>query len=262
MIDHRERADAWCEWHNSYRQQVGKLAGQEIGHSVRDFLIHHYAANMPSIIRLPEWGARRWSVAVLREQVGNPEVEVQIGRSSDPDYEIRAPVHRARLPFHDFLDRMEHGVDNDVYMTANNAAGNRSALEPLVDDMMPLPAFLSNEPRTAMLWLGGRTLTPLHHDLTNNLMCQIFGTKQVRMVSPLQTPLLGERIHVHTKIGWLEDDDALHRGISPLDAFLKPGDALFLPLGWWHCVRTMEVSCTAVFTNFVFNNSWSAGFPS
>lgn len=261
-MDAHDRASAWCDWHGNYRREVGKLGGHKMPPELRYFAVHHYAANYPQIIKLPPWRALQWTPASLRASIGNAEVEVQAGRADDAEFEIRALAHRTRMPFHAFMDAVEHGRENDVYMTANNAAGNRAALEPLVEDMTPLPPFLTNDPRSGFLWIGGRTLTPMHHDLTNNLMAQCYGEKLVRMVSPLQTPLLGERIHVHTKLGWLEDAVALERGIQPLDALLRPGDALFLPLGWWHCVRTPGPAVTAVFTNFVFANSWSAGFPS
>jgi ribosomal protein L16 Arg81 hydroxylase len=31
---------------------------------------------------------------------------------------------------------------------------------------------------------------------------------------------------------------------------LNPGEALFIPVGWWHHVRALDVSISVSFTNF------------
>ncbi|MFA7604870.1 MAG: cupin-like domain-containing protein [Novosphingobium sp.] len=42
-----------------------------------------------------------------------------------------------------------------------------------------------------MIWIGpGGTFTPLHHDLTNNLLVQVAGRKQVILLLPADTPNL------------------------------------------------------------------------
>jgi ribosomal protein L16 Arg81 hydroxylase len=43
-----------------------------------------------------------------------------------------------------------------------------------------------------------------------------------------------------------------------IDVVIGPGDLLFLPIGWWHYVRGLDVSITMTFTNFVFNNDFSS----
>jgi hypothetical protein len=226
-----------------------------------DMFHYAYAANFPATFKIRGWPALGWTPETLRRRAGTATVQVQVGRTRDPDYELRAPAHRGEMTLADFLDRAEAGPDNDVYMTAQNASANQRALAPLYADLAPLPPFLLPAPEAAFLWIGGRTMTPLHHDLTNNLMCQVQGRKLVRLISPMQHQRVENFAGVHSRLGWVSDAVARARGIAVRDVVLSAGEALFLPVGWWHCVQAEAFSITAVFTSFIWPNDFSPGFP-
>jgi ribosomal protein L16 Arg81 hydroxylase len=42
---------------------------------------------------------------------------------------------------------------------------------------------------------------------------------------------------------------------------LNPGDVLFIPIGWWHHVRALDVSMTLTHTNFRRRNDYYTTFP-
>jgi ribosomal protein L16 Arg81 hydroxylase len=41
------------------------------------------------------------------------------------------------------------------------------------------------------------------------------------------------------------------RDVPVTETVLEPGECLFIPLGWWHWVRSLEISTSLTFTNFL-----------
>jgi len=48
----------------------------------------------------------------------------------------------------------------------------------------------------------------------------------------------------------------LFKQATIIDLTLEAGEVLFMPVGWWHQVRTLEISTMVSFTNFLFPNSY------
>jgi hypothetical protein len=243
------------------------------GLSAEAFRDRHYAANWPVLMsgELADWPAlSRWSADYLKAEVGDRPVQVQAGRASDADFERNMPAHVVTLPFSAFIDRIRQpGAGNDTYLTAYNSAANAEALSVLHKDLGFLDRFLTRDADHphGMLWIGpAGTFTPLHHDLTNNLLLQLVGRKVVLMAAPGETPKLYNDHHVYSRIRDLAEKDILARfpklnGIRVHRVVLNPGDALFIPLGWWHQVRSLDFSVTATHTNFRWPNDGFVDHP-
>jgi hypothetical protein len=250
------RTEAWMAWMEDVRRKLLRAKGQGA------FFAHHWAMHSPTVGPVASSPAMEWTLDRLRAgKASDVEVEVQAGRLSDADYERRSHDHKRRIRFGEFLDLVESGPANDVYMTANNTAANAALLEVLADDLCPLPPMLQPEPRKGFLWIGRDTMTPMHHDLTQNIMVQLVGTKVIRLVPPSEQPKLGNSLHVFADFRWLEDELAKSRDIAFTEVVLPPRHALFLPVGWWHCVRAQGFSVTYTSTNFWWPNDWTEGFP-
>lgn len=243
------------------------------GLSAEAFLENCYAANEPVILtgEMTGWPAlERWTPDYLKQAVGAREVEVQTNRSADADYERNMPAHRTRMPFDAFIDRINRpDAGNDVYLTAYNSAANAAALAPLQADLGYLDRLLARDPAApyGMMWIGpGGTFTPLHHDLTNNLLLQIVGRKVVLMVSPTETSRLYNDRGVYSRIRDLAAPGMVERfplleGLKVHQVQLGPGDALFIPVGWWHQVRSLDFSVSITHTAFRWPNDFHASHP-
>jgi hypothetical protein len=250
------RSEKWMAWIESVRAALLRAPGQGA------FFTHHWATHSPGLFTVQPSAAMSWTLDSLRQSAAAAiEVEVQAGRLGDGEYESRSHHHRKRMPFKDFLDLVESGPANDVYMTANNSAANVALLGALADDLRPLPPLLRPDPKQGFLWIGRDTLTPMHHDLTQNVLIQLVGTKVIRLVSPVEQRKLGNTLHVFADFHWLDEALATARNISFTEVTLTPGKALFVPVGWWHCVRAAGFSVTYTSTNFLWANDWVEGFP-
>ncbi len=205
-----------------------------------------------------DWPAmKRWSPADLSARFGHLDVDVQVGRNTDTLFEQNKEKLRQRMKVAEFVDLVvSGGATNDHYLTANDEMMRRPEFMPLLQDigrMPPIcdPALLHT---AASFWFGpAGTRTPLHHDTLMLFHTQVVGRKRWRFVSPLQTPLLYNRMGVYSPI----DLDAPDFGRYPrlreavvLETVLEPGDTLFLPLGWWHQVASLEMSMSFSYTNF------------
>lgn len=206
-----------------------------------------------------------WDDLHLIEKCGSAEIELQADRESDPNYEINSVKHKSKMRFADFIHRASAGPSNDLYVTANNAAANRLALAPLLDEMPAVPGILGDS-TAGFYWHGAESVvTPTHHDLTSNLLVMVRGRKRVLLVPPTYHSRMYNHVHVFSQVD-LERPDferfPLFRGVPVTELIIERGQALFVPCGWWHHVRSMETSIMVSYTNFVgHSNDFYKTFP-
>ncbi|WP_221191196.1 DUF6065 family protein [Sphingomonas sp. BK580] len=226
-----------------------------------------YVPGEPVIVEgvAADWPAvRDWSPAGLVAKVGSAEVTFQGDRETAADFELSKDRHTRTMPFDRFIERATGKDGNDVYITAYNNGANQRAFAPLLEDLRQLPYLDGPE---GMLWVGpSGTFTPLHHDLTNNLLVQVTGTKRLHLLPPSETASLANRRHVFSDVHDIEDPErlALYPAAAEARRYvvdLRPGDALFIPVGWWHQVRSLSFSVTLTYTNFLWPNDAYADFP-
>ena len=239
------------------------------GISAQQFLDAHYAASFPAILRgaVAHWPAVGWTPQSLNAKIGNAPIEFQGSRNDNAQFELDKDAHKRILGFADYIAMVEQpAAGNDAYITAYNSATNRAALAVLDADIGDLPGILTDGVK-GMLWIGpGGTFTPLHHDLTNNLFIQIVGHKSVDLISPNFVAKLANRRHVFSDVHDI-DNPRLDEGEAAIDQVrrftveLEPGDALFLPIGWWHQVRSHDFSVSITNTAFVWPNTFNDDYP-
>lgn len=229
------------------------------GVSADAFYARYFEANEPVVLTdmMAGWKATsRWSLPSLRERLGEVAIEICAGREADPECDKNFEAHRETTTMAAYLDRVEAaGVTNDFYFVANNRNIEREALRVLFDDVVINEAYFDPGRRdgAVSLWIGpAGTVTPLHHDTTNILFCQVIGRKRVMLISPLETALLKHArgfysaIDAERDLGQREDLE----GVTVKTVELSAGEALFIPVGWWHHVRALEVSVNFSLMNF------------
>lgn len=204
-----------------------------------------------------DWPAmQRWSPADLKARFGRLDVEVQADRKANPRYEEDKLAHRRTVRLGDFVDQVVAGGEtNDYYLTANNEALRRPEFAPLLDDVGSLPPCCNRAElaERSSFWFGpGGTVTPLHHDTLMLFHTQVVGRKRWRLISPLQGPRLYNTEGVFSPI----DLDAvdldrfpLFKDVRVLEVVVEPGETMFLPLGWWHQVRALDMSLSFSYSN-------------
>jgi hypothetical protein len=245
------------------------------GLSSDEFLDRYYAANRPVILtgEMSGWPAlAKWTPEYLKHAVGAKTIEFQGDRSKSDRFEIHKDAHRREMPFDQFIDLVSRpGAGNDAYLTAYNSARNTQAIAMLHPDLGFLDKFLERdvEQPNGMMWIGpAGTLTSLHHDLTNNLIAQVVGRKRLLVLPASEVGKLYNHLHVFSEISDLEDP-ALTLAQFPrleharfTEVTLMPGEMIFMPLAWWHQVRSIDFSVTITYTNFRWPNDGSRDFPS
>ncbi|KAG5950030.1 hypothetical protein E4U53_005545 [Claviceps sorghi] len=176
--------------------------------------------------------------------------------------------HQIYAPYKLLIRALEFNASRDA--AARDALKLYIAQSPLSDLPQPLqddiraPELVRRAGKgdiyNSSIWLGTEpTYTPLHRDPNPNLFCQLWSRKVVRLLPPST----GDRLFLEIQEqlqqrgnGRIRTADMmqgqerrlLHEAIwgneslveDMREAEVEAGDALFIPEGWWHSVKSME----------------------
>lgn len=220
----------------------------------------YYFANRP--VFLPgaanDWPAvNKWTKEYLIATAGSAKVDVMIGRDGVPAHLRAATDHlKQTISFEHFVERCWQHTTNDFYLVGVNDFFSKEGTDLLARDVGDLP-FLRTECTNGAvkLWVGpAGTLTHFHYDGRNNVMIQVVGEKRVTLIPPNASEFMRQMLVWYAGSDPLENGD----GLAPNHAtvVLAPGDALFIPVGWWHRVEAMTTTVTLTCTNFGLPNSY------
>lgn len=212
---------------------------------------------------------RNWTFDHLEERFGDETVEVQTKREADADYEYNSVAHRESMTMRDFVQRIKAaGTTNDFYMTCNNKSASKSRLGELLGELTGLPDYVNGlDPSThaCNFWIGPKgTHTPLHHDVCVIIHAHFRGRKRWQLISPNYTGNVYNSRHVFSDVDIRNidyDRFPMMKGVPILDVVVEEGEALFVPLSWWHAVTSLSPCISMTFTGFPFPNYWDYHYP-
>ena len=215
------------------------------------FVLH----NRPAVLRaLQDWRPlTHWNDAHIRALCGERTIDVRVADSARQfgDPKRQGMYTHASLSLDSFIEALEaaeaRGQPAPYYAAQLSL---RRDLPELFADTRPEPAHLH---ALGALWrgsphlyIGGSSQTPLHFDAFDNLLCVVRGRKRLLLWPPGCAELLypgggGSALFSQADVFApdLEAFPLLERALPlALHADLGPGDALYLPCGWWHAVQS------------------------
>jgi ribosomal protein L16 Arg81 hydroxylase len=260
------------EWQMRVYAQLAAWSNEASAVDVRtdlsreDFLSTYYRYNRavccPGIAKhFP--AISKWNKHYLSEHYGEVEIEVMMGRdmAASHDRDVATQL-RHTMVFADYMELVYSGrVTNDYYMVSSNGFFSNQATRPLLQDIGPLSLISIDEAgRHVRMWFGpAGTYTHLHYDDRNILIVQVIGRKTVRLYAPYFAEAMEQVRPFYAAIDPQVVDVSVHpNAVDAIAAVveLEPGDAIFLPVGWWHAIQARDVSMTLSFLDFGVPNSY------
>lgn len=230
--------------------------------SADEFLARYVVPGVPVILTdlVTRWPAlHRWTPTALAERMGDALVEVCVGRETTADPDAVWEPLRQELTMRALMERITATTGNDTYVIAKNAALRRPGLQSLLGDLVLPPEIFgaSPSPTRMGLWIGpAGTHTPLHHDGDDSMFCQVLGRKRLRLAPPEPIALLDRSRGVYSRWDPRSEAELGDGPVRLVEVVLAPGEALFIPAGWWHQVDALDPSISVSILDLAWPNDF------
>ncbi|MCB0726486.1 MAG: cupin-like domain-containing protein [Ignavibacteriae bacterium] len=218
--------------------------------SKNEFDNNYYKPSIPVIIKggANDYKAyKKWSPEYFSSLFGKKKVDVRTSQSGVYDYH-KGSVSRVFLPFDEAVDYIKE--NKAYYLQQSSIPDNFPELLGDLDEPMWMEETDKNKVRN--LWIGGvGCVSPLHFDGSDNFLIQIKGKKEIILFHPDDDKYLYPNVHgpkTLRQISLIDLDNVDHKKFPLFEksqaykATIGPGDILYIPLHWWHHVRSLDFS--------------------
>lgn len=204
---------------------------------------------------------QRWNPEYLTRLIGARPVRVTLSNqplfSMDPERGHYTPESLSSMRFDEFLEHITHPPASGHYYYLHKHSLQQQLPELLADIRVP-PHLEGHAMLETALWMGpGGSITPIHHDFSDNFFVQVRGRKRVIMYAPepersfyrmpfrsYGQPRPRSSWHI-SRVGSLTSPDSNasfpeFARAEPLDVTCEPGDILYIPEFYWHEVHSLD----------------------
>ena len=235
--------------------------------SSEDFYRQYYSRNRPLIISdiVTKWPAfEKWNLDYLDGNYGRNKVSFQY-REIYSDH-LNALYNSPRTStLSQYIKHIKSAPDaKNYYMIAQDRLLKRVSFRRLYDDLSFDHAIFPKEKRVrhiSLLFGPKGSLTPMHRDRCNVFFAQVFGKKEVKLVSPKYSHKLYHETGFHSEVDFENINFSKFpkmSGVQIISEIIKPGELLFIPVAWWHHVKSLDISITITGSEFKYPNNFSS----
>ncbi|MEJ6472780.1 cupin-like domain-containing protein [Pseudoalteromonas piscicida] len=221
------------------------------------------ASSKPFVIKsgVPECKAlTHWDIDYFEKTV-DPALKVKVKR---PKTELPNEYEYVDTGFGDLLTDWKTNPNSQQYLAG---CGRQVAS---LQDEVKVPSFIKDTkyPIFSQLWIGINGFTPFHfHPGKHAFVCQLVGKKRFILAAPQDTK------HIYPypwysnflNTSRIQDENLAEvnlnrfpkwKNITLYDITLQPGDLLYIPPQWWHCVSINGFSAMCSYFWLGRLNSW------
>lgn len=225
--------------------------------SMESFYRDIFQPKVPAIVKgcMKHWKSlEKWKdIEYLKRVAGTRTVPIEVGSKYTED-----DWAQQLITFSEYLETYISSTPTKIGYLAQHQLFQQI---PELKDDFSIPDFCSfsdteeENSTDTNAWFGpAGTVSPLHYDPKNNLLCQVFGYKRIVLYKPEDSEYLypyETRLLCNTaQVDPYKPDYEKWPKFKSAEAFfcyLKPGEMLFIPPKWWHHVVSLSPSFSISF---------------